>query len=251
MSKDFDNIVNMLLSQIMGSMKEDARRQCELYLRSACQKHLFAVARLRSLSGRIAYHRREGKVEEAEQLEGYQVVLCPPNRPAVEEMDFDHCVMSLRSSLEHLAQLVNAVIPLNLPSKGKASEAVSLKRVTDEIANRQSLKSIPPLSKLFKYLHKEMDKDWYKQLHDLRIEMFHDKSGRLVRVEILTLGGNLKDLKFLHLADTATGETAFDRDVRGYCGATAHHVKRVLNRSFHYLSRYLSYKLGNAWLQQL
>ena len=79
--------------------------------------------------------------------EGYYEVSYPQNVLSI-EMDFDHCILSLRSSLEHLAQLLNATIPLNLLPKGNASESVNLRRVIDAIANNQQLKNIQYLNEL-------------------------------------------------------------------------------------------------------
>jgi len=246
MSQDFNDIINTLWSQIWGSMEVDARHLCELYLRSACQKLLFAETRLRSLRGKIAYHKRRRTIV---QREGYYEVNYPENKLSI-EMDFDHCILSLRSSLEHLAQLVNAVIPLNLSPKGKASESVSLKKVIEAIVENESLKSIPYLSKLSSYLQEEMESDWYRELHDLRIESFHVKSGRLPKTELMTLERELIELRFLLPQDTVNSlKTDEDRDILNYSKNRIKDVKKTLNASFHLLCKYMDDKLGDGWLQ--
>ena len=245
MSKDFDDIINVLWSQMMGSMEGDGRYLCGIYLRSACQKLLFAETRLRNLRGKVSYYKRGRTVV---QREGYYEVNYPQNRLSI-EMDFDHCILSLRSSLEHLAQLVNAIIPLDLPPKGKASESVSLKRVIHAIANNEALKSTPYLPELASNLQEEMESDWYKELHDLRIESFHVKSGYLPKTELMTRKRELKDLSFLLPQGTVSSlKTENDRDIRNYCKNRVKDVKRTLHTSFRLLSNYMSYKLGDEWL---
>jgi len=153
--------------------------------------------------------------------------------------------LSLRSSLEHLAQLINAIIPLNLSPKGKASESVNLKRVICLIANNPSMKSISCLDKLSLNLEKEMQSNWYRELHDLRIESFHVKSGRLPQTKHMTLKRELIDLKFLLPDGTVNSlKTENDRNILNYCASRVKDVLRTLNDSFHLLSNYMSYKLG-------
>ncbi len=241
MSEAFDDIINTLWSQIWGIAEVGARHLCELYLRSSCQKHLFAETRLRSLRSKVAYHKRGRTVVHRE---GYYEINYPQNTLSI-EMDFDHCILSLRSSLEHLAQLVNAIIPLSLPPKGKASESVNLRRVIDAIASNQQLKSIPYLNELSCNLKRVTESNWYKELHDLRIESFHVKSGRLPRTELTTLKRDLIDLKFLLPDGTVSSlKTEKDRDILNYCRSRVKDIEKTLNTSFHLLSDYMSYRLG-------
>lgn len=237
MSQEFDDIINTLLSQIWDISEVGTRHLCELYLRSSCQKLLFAETRLSSLRGKVAYHKRGRKVVYRE---GYYEVNYPQNVLSI-EMDFDHCILSLRSSLEHLAQLVNATIPLNLPPKGKASESVNLRRVIDAIENSQHLKSVPHLNELSLNLKRLTESDWYKELHDLRIEAFHVKSGRLPKTELTTLSRALIDLKFLLPDGTVNSlKTEKDRDILYYCKNRVKDLERTLNTSFHLLSNCMS-----------
>ena len=240
-SQDFDDIINTLLSQIWSLKERDARYLCELYLRSACQKHLFAETRLKNLRSKIAYRKRRYTIVKHE---GYVEARYPQNTLSI-EMDFDHCILSLRSSLEHLAQLVNALIPLNLPPKGKTRESVNLKRVIDILHNTPSLRSIPSLDELSTNLRIETVSTRYNELHDLRIESFHIKSGRLPHMKHTTREHHLIDLKFLLPDGTATSlKTEEERDILNYCKSRVNDVQRTLNGSFHVLSKYMSYKLG-------
>lgn len=240
MSQEFDDIINTLLSQIWDITEVGTRHLCELYLRSSCQKLLFAETRLRSLRGKVAYHKRGRKVVHRE---GYYEVNYPQNVLSI-EMDFDHCILSLRSSLEHLAQLVNAIVPLNLLPKGKVSESVNLRRVIGTIADTQQLKNIQYLSELSSKLRRVSESNWYKELHDLRIESFHVKSGHLPKTELTTLNRDLIDLKFLLPDGTVNSlKTEEDRDILYYCKNRVKDVERTLNTSFHLLSNYMSYRM--------
>jgi hypothetical protein len=240
MSRDFDEVINTLLSQIWDIKEVEARHLCELYLSSSCQKHLFAEVRLKSLRGKVEYHKRGRKVVHRE---GYYEVNYPQNVLSI-EMDFDHCILSLRSSLEHLAQLVNAIVPLNLPPKGKASKSVNLKRVVDKIANNRQWETIPYLNELSSKLKGVIESNWYKELHDLRIESFHVKSGRLPRTSLMTPSRDLISLTFLLPSDTVDSlKTEQDRDILNYCSSRVKDVEKTLNTSFHLLSDYIPYRM--------
>ena len=140
---------------------------------------------------------------------------------------------------------MNAIIPLSLPPKGKASESVNLRRVIDAIASNQQLKSIPYLNELSCNLKRVTESNWYKELHDLRIESFHVKSGRLPRTELTTLKRDLIDLKFLLPDGTVSSlKTEKDRDILNYCRSRVKDIEKTLNTSFHLLSDYMSYRLG-------
>jgi len=240
MSKKLDNIINVLYSQIMGGMQSKYREQCEIYQRSACLKHLFAEKRLKSLAEHIEEYTQKWKSNEV--LDRLYI-----------EMDFDHCILSLRSSLEHLAQLINAIIPLNLsPKVTKGQTHVTMQNVIEAIVSNNLLRNDKCLSELSLYLKTETDKDWYNELHALRIESFHQKSGRIPRSSIVTRNHDTIDLTFLLPNGTCSSlKTRTDRDIRNYCKNRVEDVEKVLNTSFNLLSRYLSIRLGNAWLKQL
>ena len=229
MSRDLDYPINILLEKIYERKHGADRDLCEIYLRSTCQKHLFAENRLRSLTKEV-----EGYIQTVKdnQVPG----------PLNIEMDFDHCVLSLRSSLEHLAQLINAIIPLNLSPKATKGEThVTLKNVIEEIRENDPLKNNECLSNLSSYLNSEMEKDWYRDLRDLRITMFHDKFDRLTRISTRTLERQLLDLKFLLPSGTAKSlETEEERNITSYCESVIRKVESVLKESFDLLSKYLS-----------
>lgn len=229
MSQDLDDIINILLAQIWSKKEGADRDSCQTYLRSTCQKHLFAEERLIGITNEIAEYAQKAK--EKQILDRLYI-----------EMDFDHCVLSLRSSLEHLAQLINAIIPLNLSPKFTGGKTpVTLKNVIEEIKKNDLSKNSECLCNLSSYLKLEMEKEWYKELHDLRITMFHDKYDHLTRTSLLTLNHQLLDLKFLLPSGTAESlVTEEERNIITYCDSTIKKVEGVLKESFGALSKYLS-----------
>ena len=237
MSQNLDNPINILLEQILGSKEGDDRDLCVIYLRSTCQKHLFAEKRLKSLRKRIAEYKRNRRVK---QYDTFTVTTWPVTLYI--EMDFDHCVLSLRSSLDHLAQLINAIIPLKLSSRVTRGEThVTLKNVIGEIRKNNLLKNNECLSNLSSCLNSEMEKDWYRDLHDLRITMFHDKFDRFTRTSLETFERQLLDLKFLLPSGTAKSlVTEEERDITSYCESVIRKVEAVLKKTFDVLSKYLS-----------
>ena len=236
MRQNLDDIIYTLMAQIWDSKKGIDRQWCVIYLRSTFQKYLFAERRLKRLTEEI-----EGYIQTVQddiQTTQYNQVPSSLNI----EMDFDHCVLSLRSSLEHLAQLINVIIPLNLSPKATKGEThVTLKNVIGEIRRNDLLKSNECLSNLSSYLSSEMEKDWYRDLHDLRITMFHDKSDRLIRILTQTLERQLLDLKFLLPSDAAKSlVTEEERNIISYCENATRKVEGVLKETFGALSKYLS-----------
>lgn len=229
MSQDLGDAINILLEQIWRSKEGADRGLCEIYLRSTCQKHLFAEKRLISLTNEIEKY--------IQTVQDNQV----PSSLDI-EMDFDHCVSSLRSCLEHLSQLINAVIPLNLsPKMTKGEMHATLKNVIEEIRKNDLLESNQCLSSLSSYLSSEMEKDWHKDLHNLRITMFHNRFDRLTRISTRTPQRQLLDLKFLLPSDTTKSlVTEEERNIASYCESIITKVEGVLKGSFDILSEYLS-----------
>lgn len=234
MSRGLDNIINDLLVLIWNKKEGINRDSCMIYLRSICQKHLFAERRLATLQRKITNYKQK---VEAKQHDGGITYPAMLNI----EMDFDHCIVSLRSSLEHLAQLINAIVALGLsPKIIKGQTHVTLQNVAHEIENIGLSKSIMCLHKLSSFLKCEMNKEWYKELHDLRITMFHDMFPRFVRTSTQTVNHRLLDLKFLlpdGTAQSLVGEEK--REITSYCRYVTSKVEDVLKESFGLLSEYL------------
>lgn len=229
MSQDLDDIINDLWTLIVHNREGADRYSCGIYLRSTCQKHLFAESRLESLAKYIEEYTQKWKSNEV--LDRLYI-----------EMDFDHCILSLRSSLGHLAQLINAIIPLNLsPKVIKGETHVTLKNVIEKIEQNDLLKNNKCLTNLSSYLNSEMEKNWYRDLHNLRITMFHDKFDHLTRATSQTLDRQLLNLKFRLPSGTAKSlVTEEERDIISYCKDVIKKVESVLKESFDLLSKYLS-----------
>ena len=228
MSEDLDDPINILLTQIWNSREGTDRELCVIYLRSTAQKHLFAEERFKSLSKEI--ERYIQAVRDNQVLSRLNI-----------EMDFDHCVSSLRSSLEHLAQLINAITPIKLsPKITKGEVHVTLKNVINKLERNELTRNKRDLSSLAEYLNSVMKEVWYRYLPDLRITMFHNKFDHLVRTTTLTLQKELIDLKFLLPQNTAKSlVTEEERNIISYCEDNIRKVEHVLRKSFQALSEYL------------
>ncbi len=199
------------------------------YLDSTCQKHLFAERRLITLKRKITEYKK--RIEYRNGITSFP-------SPLSIEMDLDHCISSLRSSLEHLAQLINSVVQLGLQSTGYGIDTVSLQNIVNAIDDNSKFKNNPYLSKLSSFLRNEMGQDWYKELHKLRIEMYHHKSQDILNHRTDT---NKLDELFLIPQDVFTGvKTKKDREICFYCQNRLNDIENVLYNSFCLLSKYLS-----------
>jgi hypothetical protein len=95
------------------------------------------------------------------------------------EIEFDHFIESLRSSIEKLMQLTNNVCNLHLSPtiylrENKKDNVVNI----DEVILLLQKSNDSNLKKLGYYLSCEKKMDWYKTLHKLRIEMYHHIYGK-------------------------------------------------------------------------
>lgn len=161
MSKKLDDIVMDLIYQVVrvtGTYD---------YLDSASQKQLFAERRLMALKRQITQYKK--RIEYKGGITSF------PDTLSI-EMNLDHCILSLRSSLEHLAQLINSAVQLGLQPTGYGTNVVSLQNVVDAIDSSSEHRNNQYISQLSSFLGAEMDKDWYKELHRLRIEIYHHKT---------------------------------------------------------------------------
>ena len=241
MSKKFDEIISILLSQLLKIADIDTRQLSRLYLGSSYKKLLFAKRRLKSLRSRIAYLSRGYMVE----LPGGDLQLKFPQKTLSIEMDFDHCIVSLRSSLEHLAQLVNVTLSLGLKPRGKNREAVSFNAVINAIEGNHKLKSVEYLKELASNLKREKEDNWFKELNTLRTESMHITSGTLPKTELFIIRNEIIGLHFLLPRGQVNSiTTEEDRDILNYCRNRIRDVQRTLKISFHTLSKYMSNRMG-------
>ncbi len=241
MSQKFSEIINVLLSQIFDITDVDTRQLSRLYLGSSYKKLLFAKRRLKSLRSRIAYLSRGYMVE----LPGGDAQVKFPQSALSIEMDFDHCILSLRSSLEHLAQLVNVIVPLGLkPTRGKNRETVSFDAVINAIVRSHELESVEYLKELSLNLQSEIKDNWFKELNGLRIDSLHVASGSLPKTELFTYENKIIGLRFLLPREAVNSlKTEDDRDILNYCRNRIKDVQRILETSFNTLINYIAYRM--------
>ncbi len=228
MSKRLDDAEYDLLSQLTP------RSDDYDYLTSADLKYMYAEKRLISLKRKITSYKKRVEVRY-----GGSLIMFPDTSPI--EMDLDHCIASLRSSIEHLAQLINSVVKLGLKPVGYGKGIVSPQNVVDAINSSPKLKKDPYLSKLSSFLGNELHKDWYKELHRFRIEMYHHKSREFLDHASPSLIPNWIDELFVIPPDIAiSAKTRRDREIFNFCQNKVNDIENVLYNSFYLLSKYLS-----------
>ena len=226
MSKRLDDIVNDLLYQVFSATGTYE------YLDSVCQKHLFAEERLTTLKRKITNYKRR--------IEYRNYITSFPDTTSI-EMDLDHCISSLRSSLEHLSQLINSVAQLDLQPTGYDKDAVSLRNVIKAIDCKPKFKNNQNLSKLSLLLRNEMGKDWYKDLHKLRIEMYHHKSRDILdHASPRTDPDQMDELFLIPQEVVISAKTKKEREICYFCQNMINNIEDVLYNSFHLISKYLS-----------
>jgi len=226
MSRRLDDIVQDLVYQVIRATGTYD------YLDSACQKHLFTERRLITLKRKITNYK-----SKIEYRNGTTIF---PDTTSI-EMDLDHCISSLRSSLEHLAQLINSVVKLGLQPTGYGKDTVSLQNVINAIDGSPKFKNNPNLSKLSSFLRNEMGKDWYKELHKLRIEMYHHKSRDILNHASPRTDPNKMDELFLIPQEVViSAKTKKDREICCFCQNRINDIENVLYNSFYLISKYLS-----------
>ena len=225
MSQEFDDIINDLLTEIWSKKEKGIiSGECEIYLRSACQKHLFAEKRAEAIKKDISDYKSDQKVRDS--IGTLQI-----------EMDFDHCIISLRSSVEHLAQLINAIVGIGLsPTRQHGSNTVNLYKVKDALLKKDDA-NLRALGDLLKNLS---DQDWHKDLNDLRITLFHDKFERLPRSYAVNMTRSSSDIDFRLPKDTCPSiSEPQERLIDSYCDKQVNNVQSVLCESYRRLIEYL------------
>jgi hypothetical protein len=232
----FNNSIDDLLELIFQNKQGIDRDLCVAYLANTHKKLIFARKRIANLTKKVGTYKRRFIAGEYD---------CPlgtswPDTLHI-EIDFDHCISCLRSSLEHLAQLMNVVIPLNLPPRiTKGEKHVTLRNVIEEIRNNPTLSRNEALSALSSYLNSETSKDWLIELQDLRITMYHDKSERLVHISTRNINRTPIDLRFLLPDGVAPSlKNELERDIIVYSRKAIKKVESILTVSFKKLSSYL------------
>ena len=140
---------------------------CRIYLRSVNQKRLFAMTRAR-------YVRNALKKYSETVTDKYGTTMRGTTSFPV-EIQLDHFIVSSRSCIEHLLQLINCYAKLGLaPTSHIRSDKVDIDNVISRLLSSNDV----ILNKLGEYINKEKKEGWYRTLHELRIEMFHNKFER-------------------------------------------------------------------------
>ena len=218
MSIEFDDAVNDLWSLIQKNDDDVG------YLRSANEKLLFAEYRLDSMRKNI--HDFKTKQEIRDTVGTLNV-----------EMDFDHCISCLRSSIEHLSQLINSVVNLGLfPLRAKGENTVSLKKVQEKLSERDRLE----LKAMASVLEATINESWYSDLHDLRIILFHERIERLSRSVTIDMNNGKTYIYFRLPPGTAPNTNGDDaRLLDMYCEARINDVEKILLTCYNHLVEYL------------
>lgn len=229
MTKKLDDIVSDLVYQVFIATNTYD------YLDSTCQKHMFAEKRVISLKRKISGYKKRIVYRNG--------TTSFPDTLSI-EMDLDHCILSLQSSLEHLAQLINSVAKLGLkPTVYETTghePKVSLINVIKVIDDSPILNNNPNLSELSRFLKEEMKKDWYRELHKLRIENFHHKSRDILNHLSVRIDPKMIEELFLMPQDVLVKpNTKRDREITHFCQKKINDVEDALYVSFHLLSKYL------------
>jgi hypothetical protein len=221
MSNTFGNSINDLWSLIRHD------NTCEIYLRSAAQKHLFAEKRAEQLHSDITEFKASTSIRET--IGTLHI-----------EMNFEHGVSSLRSSIEHLAQLINGVANLGLAqTRRQGSNIIDIYKVRDIL-----LKSPDGnLRKLGGLLMSMTGSSWYTDLHDLRIELYHHQFQRFPRAHAVDMSRSSQNVEFLLPSGTAPSiSDSKERQIDVYLDRQVENVRAVLEESFKLLIEYLKAK---------
>jgi hypothetical protein len=228
MSTDLDDCINILDGYILSGKQVSDKDTCRGYFRSTCKKHLFSEKRFEKLINEIKSYKM---IYEQHQIPGRFNI----------EMEFDHCILSLRSCLDHLAQLINLIAHLGLTPRTKTGKTpVSIRYVISAINNNTQFCNNKHLSEISTLLNEMLKANWYKNLHSTRIELFHVSSDRLTRKVILDKNGKLTDLYF-YFTSIVPGSplTGKEMEVTSFCSNVISEVELILKSSFELLSNYL------------
>lgn len=214
---------------------------CFEYLTSIRLKHKFARSRLATLKRKKAHYMKtrieefSAKVTKTTWPDNYSVL-----------MEFDHCIISLRSSVEHLLQLVNVVAELELvPKRSRGKEAaVGISVVIAAMDKNRLFDQCDVLRELRENIRSLKSQPWYDHLHRLRIEQFHDKFTYPSLVEHRSSDKKLTDIGWYIPRETDGGRTHVD--IIDYCEEQVTNVEDVLVKNLGLLIRYLASKPGEA-----
>lgn len=217
---------------------------CLEYLAGIRLKHKFAKRRLAMLKSKKTYYKKRRIEEFSDKV---SKTTWPDNYSVL--MEFDQCIISLRSLVEHLLQLVNVVIPLGLAAKrfGGKEAAVEISAVIAEMDKNRLFDQSDVLRELHENIKSLKSQPWYDHLHRLRIEQFHNKFTYPSLVEHRSSDRELTDISWLIndiRRDRATGRTHVD--IIGYCEEQVRNVEEMLIKNLALLNGYLALRPEEA-----
>lgn len=196
MSQQLDDIVNTLWQRIMMQLDADDGETCVFYLRNVRQKIYFSLERYESLKKNIVDYK--WKYDHKKLLNSTCI-----------EMDFDHIIYCLRSSLSYLALLIFAIIPLS--SYDRLTNKNRMLMLGDVVVQLKSHKQESCLYNLWMYLSENISTEWYRELNEFRIDIFYDRFKNYPRVTTYTLEHQLLDMNCLLADDAGDGSMSTDK----------------------------------------
>ena len=211
----------------MGVMQGDDGELCAYYLRTSYQKCLYAEERVKSLIVLVSEYKK--KLDRREILDSLLLA-----------MDYDHFLVSLRSSLENLAKLISFTLSTNLPDiLITYQQNYNLGEVVSILKNNAKSLENTYIIKLLSFLNKKVKQNWYKELVEPGLVISHDKFRTHPRVSPRDIGQQLLDFRFL-LPDTLENEREGQGGIITHCTSLIEKVEGVLKESCILIEEYLA-----------
>lgn len=233
MNKNFESEIIDFIKNVRKYKTGHELNQYFDYLGSIRLKYKFAKSRLIKMKrGETCYKKK--RLEE--HGEGYIKTTWPDNYAIL--MEFDHCVISLRSLLEHLLQLINLAIPLGLSPRQKQNiPSVSIGAILVKMNGSERCQNNAVLNELKRNIQELRDQYWYDHLNELRVEQYHNK---FIRPSLNEHRSQSRELSDVSLLIPCVKESRNHVDIATYCEDRIDDVENVLSTSLVLLMRYLS-----------
>ncbi len=226
MDKHLNDVIDGLWQRIMMTLQGHDGEICAGYLRASWQKMLFAEGRLESLVQHVDTYKR--KLDSRQILDSLSLA-----------MDYDHLLVSLRSSLQNIAYLVAAILLSSEDTSPVAlGDDIDLCSVIDALEQSNQSGRDASVDKLVHYLQIKLDEPWYKELFEPAIIISHDMSRDYPRVSLSSLNEQLLDFRFL-LPDMVESEDSGESSIIAYCRSMIGRVEDLQTEVFTQLKRCL------------
>ena len=220
------DVIDSLWQRIMMTLQGHDGELCAGYLRASWQKMLFAEGRLESLVQHVDTYKRK--------LDSRQILDSLPLA-----MDYDHLLISLRSSLQNTAYLVNTILlPGELTPPVAPGDDIDLRTVLDTLEQSNQSGRDASADRLVQYLKIKLDEPWYKELFEPAIIISHDRSRDYPRVSPRSLNEQLLDFRFL-LPDMVESGDSGESSIIAYCRSMIKRVEDLQTEVFAQLKRCL------------